>query len=340
MSQASRGHDAVALADGRVLVTYMNSTGALYDPSTDDWSTAEPPTHSRPRSSTVTLAGGRVLLIGGASPGTAGTQDTAEIYDPQTDGWSEAAEPPDYIGTNQPVLLPDGRVLVNNWTGFPANSTFLYDPDTDDWETVPGPGFEETWIGALPSGKVLALAGTGGGSLWDPTTSTWTPIAASSAQWSTGAVAMPDGRVLVAGGYDNNGTATRVVHYYNPATNTWQPAAQLPQLLYGHDLFLRPDGNVVAVGGLTRDSGGPVSSKWVQEYNPTTNTGTPPKATTAGTRSAQQPSWPTARYCSPEAPVPSERTADPGPTPRSCADPTRGTESHRTAGLSSATHSI
>jgi len=77
-------HDAVMLADGRVLITGgldQNSepvlTAEIYDPDTGTFSPAGNMVAGRNRHSTVRLADGRVLITGGQSSGTA-----AEIYRP------------------------------------------------------------------------------------------------------------------------------------------------------------------------------------------------------------------------------------------------------------------
>ena len=85
----------------------------------------------------------------------------------------------------------------------------------------------------LPDDKVLAVGGgsnldqqnIAGGTLaseaWDPTTGTWTTLASAAVArvYHSTAVLLPDGRVLVAGGGEAEGTASpaeRNAQFYSP----------------------------------------------------------------------------------------------------------------------------
>jgi hypothetical protein len=68
------------------------------------------------------------------------------------------------------------------------------------------------------------------------------------------AVTLPDGRVLVIGGFVRSGTTytdkgSTTCLIYSPSTNTWENGPALPFKEYGHDVVLLPDGRVLYYGG-------------------------------------------------------------------------------------------
>jgi hypothetical protein len=66
------------------------------------------------------------------------------------------------------------------------------------------------------------------------------------------ATLLPDGRVLVVGGWDGGKSAKAEV--WDPETLAFAPAGELAQPRAGHTAVLQPDGRVLIVGG-TRDDG-------------------------------------------------------------------------------------
>ena len=78
------------------------------------------------------------------------------------------------------------------------------------------------------------------------------------------ATVLPDGRVLIAGGYHT--AVLSGVQIYDPATNSWFAAASMKNPREQHAAVLLPDGRVLVVGGYgTR----PLASAEV--YDPTGN---------------------------------------------------------------------
>jgi hypothetical protein len=89
---------AAALGDGRVLVTggydrplsatstpSAVNTAVIYDPRSGTWSPVASMSVPRARHAAVTLADGRVAVLGGIA---INPTSSVEIYDPQTDSWS------------------------------------------------------------------------------------------------------------------------------------------------------------------------------------------------------------------------------------------------------------
>ena len=182
------------------------------------------------------------------------------------------------------TLLPDGRVLIVGGYGTtPLDSAELYDPVTRNWSVTGSlvkPRVMHTAT-LLPNGKVLVVGGDtsplspdfGRGNtaeLYDPATQTWTLTGSmgTTRAWHT-ATLLQDGRVLVAGGFNNDNVKT--AELYDPATETWTPTGDLNMARYGHTATLLPDGSVLIAKG--SDDGDLGSALWnAERYDPTSGT--------------------------------------------------------------------
>jgi len=128
-----------------------------------------------------------------------------EIYNTATGRWRTVASMVVGRGGQTATLTSDGRVLVVG--GQPPDrlepSTFaeIYDPAADRWTAAPYGDIDFAGHSAtlLPDGRVLVV-GSGGTFLFDPSTSSWSPSAASIERTYHAAVLLNDGTVLVAGG--------------------------------------------------------------------------------------------------------------------------------------------
>jgi hypothetical protein len=115
----------------------------------------------------------------------------------------------------------------------------------------------------LPNGKVLVAGGiTGfpGGSylasaeLDDPASGTWTGTGSlATAREVHTATLLPNGKVLVAGGY--NGGSLASAELYDPGSGTWTATGSLGNARFGHTATLLPNGQVLVVGGINSSSG-------------------------------------------------------------------------------------
>jgi hypothetical protein len=162
------------------------------------------------------------------------------------------------------TLLDDGRVLVvgghgDGWSRL--DSAELYDPRTGMWTLTGSLGTARVWHTAtlLNDGRVLVAGGdtssgapdfgrTGTAEIYDPAAGTWQPTSAmTTARCCHTASALPDGRVLVAGGYYDDTLATTEV--FDPAAGAWSRAAGLNVPRYSHTATALLDGSVLVVGG-------------------------------------------------------------------------------------------
>jgi Calx-beta domain/Galactose oxidase, central domain/Kelch motif len=267
-------HTATLLQDGKVLVagglachSYFDpcspyTSAEIYDPATGTWSVTGNLNTARYAFTATLLPNGKVLAVGDGF----GRHD-AELYDPVTGTWS-------YTGTLNTVtsrfehaatLLPNGKVLVagggycGNAGCFRLNSSELYDPATATWSITADLNTSRTrhTTTLLSNGKVLATAGgyydnlshfhsLNAAELYDPTTGTWTGTGDLNGFRSNhSATLLPSGKVLVAGGNNNNLESCEL---YDPTTQEWTNTASFNIGRYGPIATLLFTGKVLVTG--------------------------------------------------------------------------------------------
>jgi Kelch motif/Galactose oxidase, central domain len=278
LNTARFGHTATLLSDGTVLVAGGDTdqvgdvldSAELYDPRTGLWSFTA--SMSRPRSghTATLLQDGRVLVAGGVSNHMTGEiVGTAEIYDPLSGTWSSTADMMAPRWAHTATLLQDGNVLVAAGVGVESdasNAAELFDPATNAWYSTGNLNvsrFSHTAT-LLQNGKVLVARGSNDGDLldslssaelYDPSSGTWAVVAslnASSVDHT--ATLLPDGSVLVAGGYTGwvgGGQSLAVSELFDPASETWSTVGSVVVPRYSHTATLLATGDVLIAGGVT-----------------------------------------------------------------------------------------
>lgn len=130
----------------------------------------------------------------------------------------------------------------------------------------------------LVTGEVLisgGCAGTGCDSvhasaeIYDPGTRTFRPATSmATARAGHSAVVLPDGRVLVSGGWTGE-RATSSAEIYDPATARWMPAGEMTAARASHSAVSLPDGRVLITGG---GAGGLGDLATAEVFDPDTST--------------------------------------------------------------------
>ena len=202
----------------------------------------------------VRLLDGRVLVVGGS--GDESDPATAELYDPANGTWSATGSlakglRDNVVGTA--TLLRDGRVLVlvaGDADDEPGAE--VYDPASGTWTAtghmVRGAHYVGDAATVLQDGRVL-VAGVNGAQLYDPDSGTWTATGKMTIpRGYTAAALLPDGRVLVAGGFVIGDRQSDVAELYDPSTGSWTAIASPRGGHRDPTATVLRDGNVLVAG--------------------------------------------------------------------------------------------
>ena len=140
-----------------------------------------------------------------------------------------------------------------------------------DWRSVPEMAIPRSELAAAAIGEAIyVVGGFGGGTVldrFDTVTQTWERLADVPADVNHPGVAVLDGKLHLAGGYQQTLEAFANHWAYDPATDSWEELAPLLEARGALGLVAL-DGRLYAVGGATVRLGGPVSAT-VDVYDPT-----------------------------------------------------------------------
>lgn len=265
-------HTATLLPNGKVLVTggrvgngagVSTATTEIYDPATGLWTAAAPMAAARGNHTATLLNNGKVLVTAGYDAGALITLTSAELYDPATNTWAAAQPLLLAASSHNATLLSNGKVLVTG--GNSTKVAQLYDPVAGSWSQTPtfipfAPGYFHTST-VLADNNVLVCGGTptlafenSGCATYNPTANSWTAVGSLLfAVRNHTAVLLPNGKVLISGGYNMNspvgGAQTNWSELYDPVTQAWAPTITLTTARSSHMAMLLNNGKVLISGG-------------------------------------------------------------------------------------------
>ena len=263
---------AVTLDDGRVLVVGGIGEGIgdaeLFDPGPASFTLTGPLSTPRAVGFTLTkLNDGRVLVAGGDN--FSGSIDTLEIFDPTTATFSPAGSMTTPRSTHTATLLNDGRVLLagggDGLTCLPvAQSAEYFDlSPAAGVALAPGTPVSALWghvAAVLPDGMVLlaggepscgfASLGTRAAQLFDPSSGHFAglPQMMDVHGWGSAETRLPDGRVLVTGGWGELEPADSG-ELFDPYARVWTGHTLMNVSRAFHTQVGLFDGSVLVAGG-------------------------------------------------------------------------------------------
>jgi serine/threonine protein kinase len=255
------------------------TSAEMLDPNGSAWTQLAPMNVPRSQATVTQLADGRVLVAGGwthknGSDSWTAT-DTAEIYDLNSGTWTMTQPMSSPTALGAAALLPNGQVLVtggdDDWPSTSGQvvlgSSQVFDPGNNAWTNVPGPSYRAAQFAApLGNGRVLVAGGWADGKeLGLDSASAYDPGASGSDVWKSlpsmpGAHAqgrtlvLPDGRVMIIGGFDSASHASATVDVYDWQKGTWSRMASLADPVYWPSAVVLADGRVLVAGGWTDKS--------------------------------------------------------------------------------------
>ena len=206
--QSPCGAGAVRLADGRVLLAggwdaaSARKNAGLWDPAARTWTKTQTMSLPQATPAMVALRDGRAIVMGGyearGRPGAG-----AEAFDPGSAGWSLLAPPPIWASQDGAALLDTGDVLI---FASAEKAGARWSPRTSRWSRTEAAPFGGGRPLALPNGGLMLLATEA------PKVQIWADLPGRAGhwrpcnrprrlRWDFSLSPLPDGRVLLAGGY-------------------------------------------------------------------------------------------------------------------------------------------
>jgi Galactose oxidase, central domain/Kelch motif len=281
MNERRVGHVAVLLRSGKVLITGgfvghdTTDSAELYDPASGKFAKlVGKMTARRGDPSATLLADGDVLIAGGADRDTPGGISSAEVFHAASMTF-QAVGPMHFARiSHTSTLLNDGRVLIVGGRGERVNaSAEIYDPKTSRFTetgSLATARYKHT-AGLLPDGRVLIAGGSderdwhgtlSSAEIYDARTGKFTPTSSmndSRFKLPHEAVALPSGKLLIAGG-------SKRVEVFDPASAKFAVApGEMSDAWHFMTETKLGDGSVLLAGGYPDNDQG-TAQAWI--YRP------------------------------------------------------------------------
>lgn len=241
MVSSRSNHSAVTLPDGNVLVAggfgandIITNSAEIYYSTAGRWRATTPMATARALNTATALKDGRIMFAGGISP--SGPLTSVEAYNTQTGVWTPLDSMPSPLHSHTATLLLDGRVLVtggNDGLG-EVDFSYIFDPSA-----TPGSRWSATKAPVLRTTR-----------LEEP-------------RYGHNAVALPNGEVVISGGFQRFGSVTSSIEFYHASVGEWisngvtfgSGAGVVRPRAY-HTMTLASNNKLYAIGGTDGVIGG------------------------------------------------------------------------------------
>jgi hypothetical protein len=281
---------ACAVALGLGLLTTAAALGAATGSFSATGSMGTP----RNVPSAAALPDGRILLAGGYNGAAAVT--SAEIFGPTSSTFSPTGSMGIARDDAAAAPLPDGRVLVaggfTNMLPFYLATAETFDPATGAFSVTGSMTTPRSGAAAalLPDRRVLVAGGQNttdpqfdlnSAEVYNSATGTFSAVPAlmGARRYGVAAAPLPDGRVLIAGGYNMANGPLASAEIFDPATYTFSPTGSMGTRREFASASPLPDGRVLVAGGTDGLTTGLSSA---EIFDPATNTFSPTASMGAG----------------------------------------------------------
>ena len=278
-----QGKHMVLMHNGNILVWSTGDSARVWNPATGTFILTPALFGDLHCAGQVTLADGRVMVIGGQNGSTHNGIAVNALFDPYTNSWTQGASMAYDRWYPTATTLPDGRVLATSGDrpdGTRATIPEIYDPQTNSWTQLTAANRQQglyplTFV--LPDGR-LYEAGTFNQTYFlNTATQTWTsgPLNTfGSDAYAESAVMYAPGKILRAGGGDPAFASAATIDLSGAtAAPQWKLINSMSFPRRRHNLVLLADGQVMAVGGTRQaDSDGlavlegeiwnPITTQW------------------------------------------------------------------------------
>ena len=182
------------------------------------------------------LPNGKVLVAGGTTAPAAALA-SAELYDPASGTWTATGSLATARDDHTATLLPNGKVLVaggyNSGVSRERGTLRSGERDLDGHRqprhrTLSSHGDVAAQRQGARRRRLHDSSGAlASAELYDPASGTWTATGSlATARYDHTATLLPNGKVLVAGGFDS-GSLLASAELYDPASGTWTATGSL-----------------------------------------------------------------------------------------------------------------
>jgi hypothetical protein len=243
-------------------------TNEEYDPETDTWTYKVSMPTPRLAFGTAVYKN-KIYCIGGQANGS--YTGINEVYDPATNTWETKTPMPTsraWVAAN----VVNGEIyLMGGYNPYPSTFNEVYDPKTDSWETKistpDAPITDSSLASCVFDNRIILIGGLTQdqhyqlNQIYDTETDTWSAgayppssLGGGAAATTTGAFALK--RIYAIGPapiYNPEGAPSYTNRIYDPRTNGWSAAADMPTQRFNFGIAVLND-TFYVVGGHTYTS--------------------------------------------------------------------------------------